>query len=65
VASLLGLSEQRIYQLDEELRPEKLPRGTKMVTRLYARSVVDEYMRLRVTDRTPYTDNRSDKAKRP
>ena len=43
VAHLLGLSEQRIYQLDAELAPRKEPRGAKMVTRWYDAARVEAY----------------------
>jgi predicted DNA-binding transcriptional regulator AlpA len=42
-ARLLGLSEKRIYQLDEELKPIKVKRGTKMVTRWYSPAQIDAY----------------------
>lgn len=35
VARILGVSEKRVYQMDAELKPELIPRGTKMKTRRY------------------------------
>lgn len=41
-AALLGLTTQRIYQMDEELRPVITPRGTKMKARHYRRNTVEQ-----------------------
>jgi hypothetical protein len=43
VARLLGLSEKRVYQLDDELDPMKVKRGTKMLTRWYSPAKVEAY----------------------
>jgi len=43
VARLLELSEKRVYQLDEELKPVIVPRGTKMRTRWYSPVQVKAY----------------------
>jgi hypothetical protein len=45
VARLLDLSEKRIYQLDNDLDPMKVKRGTKgkMLTRWYSPAKVEEY----------------------
>lgn len=40
VARILGVSEQRVYQLDDELKPVLVPRGQKMHTRYYKPSEV-------------------------
>lgn len=44
VAQLTGLTVQRVYQLDPELRPQFTKRGEKMVTRHYQRAAVDAYI---------------------
>lgn len=41
-AEALGLSIQRIYQLDDELKPITQPRGTKMLSRWYKPEIVAE-----------------------
>lgn len=43
VARLLGLSEQRVYHLDAELKPVQIPRGTKQITRLYRPESVEQF----------------------
>ncbi len=41
VARILGVTAKRVYQMDVELKPELVPRGTKMKTRRYLASVVN------------------------
>lgn len=41
-AVALGISVQRVYQLDDELKPVLRPRGTKMVSRMYRPEIVAE-----------------------
>lgn len=47
VADRLGLSRQRIYQLDADLEPILSPRGEKMVARWYKPEVVEAYRIIR------------------
>lgn len=41
VAKILGVSEQRVYQMDTELHPSMTKRGDKMVTRHYVPAIVE------------------------
>lgn len=43
MAAALGLSKQRIYQLDAELTPVIVKRGEKMVARWYRPEVVEAF----------------------
>lgn len=53
VSSILGISEARVYQLDDELRPTVVPRGTKMKTRMYA---PDDVERVRLSRQAAPSD---------
>lgn len=54
VSLILGLSEQRVYQLDEDLRPLKTRRGVKMTSRFYSPATVEEFRAKRaLADATP------------
>lgn len=41
VAKRLGLSEQRVYQMDADLQPVYVRRGSKMRTRMYRADIVE------------------------
>lgn len=51
-AAILGLSEQRVYQLDDVLEPVKQARGAKTVTRYYEPAVVERVRSERAADAT-------------
>lgn len=48
VAELLGISHQRVYQLDDVLKPTMQLRGTKMMTRFYSPEAVERVREERI-----------------
>lgn len=47
VAEALNISEQRVYQMDSELEPVMVQRGTKMKTRYYHPAAVERALAAR------------------
>lgn len=56
VARLLGLSNQRVYQMDRELKPILVTRGRKMRTRMYDPGVIDRVLGAREAPKLEYPD---------
>lgn len=61
VARMLGVSEQRVYQLDAELSPVLVARGEKMQTRYYRQDVVKNAMVSRNAKARPLAARELDK----